>query len=138
MIRRILIGFLLFAGFCFQGKVLKGAEGKAMVGRYEDFFLVSGEGDSFKQDVARWRKEIERDNKFLVRLARKYFPVPEESEFQFKFVGRDTVNHYLFLRYFAPLLDPKGTIAGWQILFLFSEKDKTLKRILISEVPLED
>ncbi|MEO0102781.1 MAG: hypothetical protein ABIK81_03665 [candidate division WOR-3 bacterium] len=114
----------------------KDAEKKASVGHYEDFFIVSN-GNGFKKDVAKWRREIEKDKKFLIHLTKKFFPIPDDTEFEFKFVGRDTVNRYLFLRYFAPLRDPKGEIAGWQVLFIFRERDKSCEKILISEVPLE-
>lgn len=120
-----------------QAKILKDAEKKARVGYYDDFFLVTSEGNGFKEDVAKWRKEIEKDKKFLLSLTKRFFPIPDDSEFEFKFVGRDTVNKYLFLRYFAHLRDPKGEIAGWQVLFLFRENDKTLQKVFVAEVPLE-
>ncbi len=116
---------------------LSGAEKKLVKGTYDDFFFVSYDGGEFKKDVDKWRKEIERDKFFIKRLAKKFFLIPEESEFEFKFVGRDTVNKYIFLRYFAPLLNPTGTIAGWQVLFIFREGDKVCDKIYVSEVPLE-
>ncbi|MEO0116881.1 MAG: hypothetical protein ABIK97_04990 [candidate division WOR-3 bacterium] len=121
-----------------QSKILKDADKKASVGHYEDFFIVISNGNGFKEDVTKWRREIEKDKKFLIHLTKKFFPIPDDTEFEFKFVGRDTVNKYLFLRYFAPLRDPKGEIAGWQVLFIFRERDKSCEKILISEVPLED
>ncbi len=130
--------FILFTACLLRTGILRDAEKKTDKGWYENFFLVTDDGGEAAKEVRKWRREIEKEKDFIKRLAQKYFPIPEDSEFEFKFVGRDTTKGYLFIRYFTPLPDPKGTIAGWQVLFLFKEKEKTLEKILVSEVPLEE
>jgi len=121
--------FLLNCSFNY----LKEVEKKIVLAPYNDYFVVVNKVDNKK--IEKWHNYFEKNKKELKKLAKKYFPVPEESNFQFKFFAYDSLKGDYLIRYFAFKPNPID-IAGWHFIFIL-DKNGRLKKAFLSEVPLE-
>jgi len=105
-------------------------------GRYPGSVRIKNGDPELERLVKDWRAELEAEPGFMRQVAEKYFALPEPSPFHFMYVGEDSVQGRVLLRYFA--YDPHPVImAGWQILFVFDRQSRRLAEVFTSEVPLE-
>ena len=84
----------------------------------------------------RLRQDAETHESVLRRAVRDQFEVKSPLEFMFMYVGYDSVDQRLVLRYFARHPDPT-TIAGWQVQLIYALPGQRLVRAYVDEVPLE-
>jgi hypothetical protein len=121
--------FLLNCSFNYIREVKK----KIVLAPYNNYFVIVNKVDNKK--IEKWHNYLEKNKEGLKKLAQKFFPVPEECEFQFKFFAYDSLNEDYLIRYFA--FKPQPTdIAGWHFIFIL-DKNGRLKKVFLSEVPLE-
>lgn len=125
--------FLLFLSLLSCSNYLKVIEKKIVLNSYNDYFVIVNKIDNKR--IKKWYNYFEKNKEGLKNLVPKKFPIPKESEFQFKFFAVDSLNKRYLIRYFAFQPDPID-IAGWQMIFIFKKNGK-LEKIFLSEVPLE-
>ena len=82
------------------------------------------------------RADVEGHEAALRRLMRNRISVKSPLEFQFMYVGHDSVNRRLILRYFARAALPKD-IAGWQAQLVYSLPSLRPVHAYVQAVPLE-
>ncbi|MEO0086693.1 MAG: hypothetical protein ABIK77_00230 [candidate division WOR-3 bacterium] len=128
---RIFLILLFF--FTCSVNYLKEAERKVVLNGYEDNFIVINEIKNEK--IKKWHCYFIKNLNYLKQLCEKFFSIPEESNFEFKFFAYDSLNKKYLMRYFAFKPNPID-IAGWQVIFIFNARGD-LDKVYISEVPLE-
>jgi hypothetical protein len=82
------------------------------------------------------RSDVEAHEQVLRKLVRGRLDVKSPLEFQFMYVGHDSVNHRLILRYFARAAVQKE-IAGWQAQIVYSLPSLRPVHAYVQAVPLE-
>jgi len=95
-----------------------------------------GQGAEYDSLTKKFRSAIEKNIDLLPAITKRFFPVKEELNYEFKFVAIDRERNYLILRYFARIPD-HPLYAGYQIQFVFDINSNKLIAIFTSEVPLE-
>ncbi|MCS7249547.1 MAG: hypothetical protein N2323_05120 [candidate division WOR-3 bacterium] len=125
--------FLIFLFLSCGLDYLKEAKRKAVLSYYEDYFVVVNKIDNKR--IKKWHNYFTKNPNSLKELCRKFFSIPKESNFDFKFFAYDSLNKRYLIRYFAFKPNPID-IAGWQVIFIFNEKGN-LDKVYVSEVPLE-
>ena len=82
------------------------------------------------------RADVEAHEPVLRKLVRDHIEVKSPLEFQFMYVGHDSVNGRLILRYFARAA-VQTEIAGWQAQIVYSLPSLLPVRAYVQAVPLE-
>ena len=82
------------------------------------------------------RADIESHEQVLRRLVRDRIALKSPLEFQFMYVGHDSVNQRLIVRYFARAAIQKE-IAGWQAQLVYSLPSLRPVHAYVQTVPLE-
>jgi hypothetical protein len=106
------------------------------VGRYRDFLRMLPADHPLAVKAGRLRTDVETHEQVLRRLVRDRLEVKSPLEFQFMYVGYDSVNHRLILRYFARAAVQKE-IAGWQTQLVYSLPSLRPMHAYVQAVPLE-
>lgn len=140
----IITGFTLCSPFSEIERIKQGDFQKVFKGYYENDFVLIPETGRFEPIIKQWRAKIESDKSLLSQIVRHYYNLSEIKEFEFKYVGYDSLNNNIILRYFG--YNPNLTLvegkppppAGWQVQFVFSLKEKRLNRVYTWELPLEE
>jgi len=137
--RLVLLGCLLIAA-CpprSQVRLLDRSDGPpVIVGHYPDYLvMLSGEHRLVRK--TEWlRHDVESNESLIRQLARSRFDIRPPLEFMFMYVGYDSLNSNVILRYFAR--DPDPVIyAGWQIQLVYALPALRLVRAYVEQVPLE-
>jgi hypothetical protein len=82
------------------------------------------------------RADVESHEQVLRKLVRERISVKSPLEFQFMYVGHDSLNHRLMLRYFSRAAD-QTVFAGWQIQLIYSLPSLSPVHAYVQAVPLE-
>jgi hypothetical protein len=82
------------------------------------------------------RTDIESHEQILRKLVRDHLAVKSPLEFQFMYVGQDSANDRLILRYFARAAVQRE-IAGWQAQLVYSLPALRPVHAYVQPVPLE-
>jgi hypothetical protein len=106
------------------------------VGRYPDFLRMLPADHPLVFKAGPLRADIEAHEQVLRKLVRDHLEVKSPLEFQFMYVGRDSVNHRLILRYFARAAVQRE-IAGWQAQLVYSLPSLRPLHAYVQAVPLE-
>lgn len=128
---KIFLTFLLFLSCGLD--YLKEAKRKVVLSYYEDYFVVINNLNNEK--IKKWHNYFNKNPNYLKEICQKFFTIPKESDFGFKFFAYDSLNKRYLMRYFAFKPEPID-IAGWQVIFIFNSKGD-LDKVYVSEVPLE-
>ena len=96
--------------------------------------LASGNPLSIRADPL--RADVEAHEQILRKLVRERISVKSPLEFQFMYVGHDSLNHQLILRYFSRAADQRE-FAGWQVQLVYSLPSLKPVRAYVQAVPLE-
>ena len=86
--------------------------------------------------TATLRADVESHEQVLRRLVRERIPVKSPLEFRFMYVGQDSLNSRLILRYFSRAADQRE-FAGWQVQLVYSLPSLKPVRAYVQAVPLE-
>lgn len=136
---RLLAAFLLIAG-CFHRsdvrRLVEPGGPPVDVGHYAEHLVMLGAEHPLARKAERLRLDIEANEAVTRRVVRDHLELKSPLEFRFMYVGHDSVNQRLIMRYFAHHPDPT-TIAGWQVQFVYALPALHLVRALVEEVPLE-
>ena len=136
LISALFVGLLACATPSIVRRVSAGGFAAVQEGRYHGYLRYRNGMPEFERMASDWRRQIEGEPGFLRSVGEKYFYLPAQSEFRFMSVAEDSVQKQIVLRYFA--YDPKPVIfAGWQLQFVFSQRDRSLVEVRATEVPLE-
>ncbi len=135
----IIILFFLIAG-CKEQMIFR----RIKAGNFEDvqrgFYYGEtrfiGPGTEYNKLVKKLQMEIERHQDILPKITRKFFMVPQQLNYKFKYACIDDEKGYLILRYFARIFE-HPIYAGYQIQLVFDIDTKRLVRIFTNGVPLE-
>jgi hypothetical protein len=106
------------------------------VGRYRSHLRMLPVDDPLAARAGPLRADIEANEQVLRKLVRDRLDVKSPLEFQFMYVGHDSVNQRLILRYFARAATPKE-IAGWQAQLVYSLPSFLPVHAYVQAVPLE-
>jgi hypothetical protein len=82
------------------------------------------------------RADVESHEQVLRKLVRDRLPVKSPLEFQFMYVGHDSLNRRLILRYFSRADVPRE-LAGWQVQLVYSLPTLRPVHAYVQAVPLE-
>jgi hypothetical protein len=82
------------------------------------------------------RADVESREQILRKLVRERISVKSPLEFQFMYVGHDSLNRRLILRYFSRAAD-QGEFAGWQVQLVYSLPSLQPVHAYVQAVPLE-
>ena len=106
------------------------------VGRYRDFLRMLPTDDPLAVKAGPLRADIEAHEPVLRKLVRDRLEVKSPLEFHLMYVGRDSVNDRLILRYFARAA-VQSEIAGWQAQLVYSLPSLLPVHAYVQAVPLE-
>jgi len=106
------------------------------VGRYRDHLRMLPVDHPLAVKAGPLRADVEAHEPVLRRLVRDHLEVKFPLEFQFMYVGHDSVNRRLILRYFARAAIQKE-IAGWQAQLVYSLPSLRPVHAYVQAVPLE-
>jgi hypothetical protein len=144
----IVLTFLLLAGcrHCLQCRGLNAARSVTRFaatdappvdsGRYRGPLRMLASGDPLSTKADPLRADVEAHEQILRKLVRKRISVKSPLEFRFMYVGHDSVNQQLILRYFSRAAD-QSEFAGWQVQFVYSLPSLKPVHAYIEAVPLE-
>jgi len=82
------------------------------------------------------RADVESHEQILRKLVRDRISVKSPLEFQFMYVGQDSQNSRLILRYFSRAADQRE-FAGWQVQLVYSLPSLQPEHAYVQAVPLE-
>jgi len=82
------------------------------------------------------RADVEAHEPVLRRLVRDRISAKFPLEFQFMYVGHDSLNRRLILRYFSRAAI-QGEIAGWQVQLVYALPSLQPMHAYVQAVPLE-
>jgi hypothetical protein len=106
------------------------------VGRYRDYLRMLPADDTLALRAGPLRADVEAHEQVLRKLVRDRLEVKSPLEFRFMYVGHDSVNRRLILRYFARAAVP-NEIAGWQAQLVYSLPSLRPMHAYVQAVPLE-
>jgi len=106
------------------------------VGRYRAYLVMLPADHPLAVRAGPLRADVEAHEPVLRRLVRDRLEVKSPLEFQFTYVGCDSVNRRLILRYFARAA-VQSEIAGWQTQFVYSLPSLRPVHAYVEAVPLE-
>jgi hypothetical protein len=105
-------------------------------GRYPAHLRILPTDHPLSLRAAPLRADVEAHEPVLRRLVRDHLAVKSPLEFQFMYVGHDSANQRLILRYFARAAVPKE-IAGWQAQLVYTLPSLLPVHAYVQPVPLE-
>ncbi len=105
-------------------------------GRYPGPLRILGAADPLSVKAGPLRADVEAHEPVLRKLVRERIPVESPLEFQFMYVGHDSRNNRLILRYFSPAADQRE-FAGWDVQLVYSLPSLRLEHAYVQAVPLE-
>ena len=105
-------------------------------GHYPDPFEFLSAGHPLIIKAAPLRADVEAHAQVLPRLVRERISLKSPLEFQLMYVGHDSTNHRLILRYFSRAA-VQTEIAGWQLQLVYSLPSLRPEHAYVQAVPLE-
>ena len=105
-------------------------------GRYPGRLRMLASGDRLSAKADPLRADVEANELILRKLVRERISVKSPLEFQFMYVGHDSLNHQLVLRYFSRAADQRE-FAGWQVQLVYSLPSLQPVHAYVQAVPLE-
>jgi hypothetical protein len=144
----IVLAFLLVAG-CRHCLQCNGVNASQSVTRFADagappvddgrypgpLRMLSADHPLFVKTAA-LRADVEAHEQILRKLVRERISVKSPLEFQFMYVGHDSLNDRLILRYFSRAAD-QTEFAGWQVQLVYSLPSLRSVHAYVQAVPLE-
>ncbi len=105
-------------------------------GHYPDYLVMLSGDHPLVHRTERLRRDVESHEYLVRQLARGRFDIRPPLEFVFMYVGYDSLNSNVILRYFARNPDPV-VYAGWQVQLVYALPPLRLVRAYVEQVPLE-
>jgi hypothetical protein len=105
-------------------------------GRYPEPLRMLSANNPLFVKTATLRADVEAHEQILRKLLRERISVKSPLEFQFMYVGHDSLNHQLILRYFSRAGDQRE-FAGWQVQLVYSLPSLQPVHAYVQAVPLE-
>jgi hypothetical protein len=105
-------------------------------GHYPGSFQILPSGHPLSVKADSLRTDVESHEQVLPKLVRERISVKSPLEFQFMYVGQDSLNRKLILRYFSRAAI-QGEIAGWQVQLVYSLPSLQPEHAYVQAVPLE-
>jgi len=105
-------------------------------GRYPGPLRLLSSSHPLSVKAATLRSDVESHEQILRKLVRERISVKSPLEFQFMYVGHDSLNHQLILRYFSRAADQRE-FAGWQVQLVYSLPSLQPVHAYVQAVPLE-
>ncbi len=105
-------------------------------GRYPGSLRILPADHPLSVDAAPLRADVEAHEPILRRFVRQRISVKSPLEFQFMYVGQDSANRRLILRYFARAAIP-NEIAGWQVQLVYALPSLRPVHAYVQALPLE-
>ena len=105
-------------------------------GRYPGPLRMLASGNPLSTKAEPLRADVEAHEQILRRLVRERISVKSPLEFQFMYVGHDSLNGQLILRYFSRAADQRE-FAGWQVQLVYSLPSLRPAHAYVQAVPLE-
>jgi len=149
MRRAVILGSLLALAGCHQSLCCRaGAERSSIMrfmdadappvdsGRYPGALRILPADHPLAVDAARLRADIEAHESVLRRIVRDRISVKSPLEFQFMYIGQDSANRRLILRYFSRAAI-QNEIAGWQVQLVYSLPPLRPVHAYVQALPLE-
>jgi hypothetical protein len=106
------------------------------VGRYPGPLRMLSSDHPLSVKAASLRTDVESHEQVLRELVRGRISVKSPLEFQFMYVGHDSLNQQLILRYFSRA-DDQREFAGWQVQLVYSLPSLQPVHAYVQSVPLE-
>jgi len=144
----IVLTFLLFAGcqHCLQCRGVGASRSVTRFtaadappvdsGRYPGPLRMLSADHPLFVKTATLRSDVEAHEQILRKLVRERISVKSPLEFQFMYVGHDSLNRRLILRYFSRAADQTES-AGWQVQLVYSLPSLQPVHAYVQAVPLE-
>jgi|GEM_PF-675971 hypothetical protein len=105
-------------------------------GRYPGHLQILSPDHPLAAGSGALRADVECHEQVLRKLVRDRFPVKSPLEFEFMYVGQDSVTRRLVLRYFARAA-VQDEIAGWQVQLVYSLPAMRPEHAYVQALPLE-
>ena len=105
-------------------------------GRYPGSLRILPSDHQLAVDAAALRADVEAHERVLRKLVRERISVKSPLEFQFMYVGQDSANRRLILRYFSRAA-VQNEIAGWQVQLVYSLPSLRPVHAYVQPLPLE-
>lgn len=105
-------------------------------GRYPDPFQILPHDDPLSTKSAPLQGDVEAHEQILRQLVRERISVKSPLEFQLMYVGQDSQNHKLILRYFSRAA-VQTVLAGWQVQLVYALPSLRPEHAYVQAVPLE-
>jgi hypothetical protein len=106
------------------------------VGRYPGPLRMLSYDHPLSVKAATLRTDVESHEQILRKLVRDRISVKSPLEFQFMYVGHDSLNQQLILRYFSRA-DNQIEFAGWQVQLVYLLPSLRPVHAYVQAVPLE-
>ena len=87
-------------------------------------------------EAAPLRADVESHEQILRKLVRERISEKSPLEFRFMYVGHDSLNHQLILRYFSRAAN-QDEIAGWQVQLVYTLPSLRPVHAYVQALPLE-
>ena len=105
-------------------------------GRYPGSLRILPSDHPLAVDAGSLRADVEAHESVLRKLMRERISVKSPLEFQFMYVGQDSANRRLILRYFSRAA-VQNEIAGWQVQLVYSLPSLRAVHAYVQALPLE-
>ena len=105
-------------------------------GRYPGPLRMLSSDHPLSVKAATLRADVESHEQVLRKLVRERISVKSPLEFQFMYVGHDSLNGRLILRYFSRAANQEK-IAGWQVQLIYSLPELRPVHAYVQALPLE-
>jgi len=105
-------------------------------GRYPRPLRMLSSDHPLSVKAATLRADVESHEQVLRKLVRERISVKSPLEFQFMYVGHDSLNSRLILRYFSRAANQEE-IAGWQVQLIYSLPELKPVHAYVQALPLE-
>ncbi len=105
-------------------------------GRYPGPLRMLAAADPLSTKATPLRSDVETHEQVLRRLVRERISAKSPLEFQFMYVGYDSLSRQIVLRYFSRAAD-QTEFAGWQVQLVYSLPSLQPVHAYVQAVPLE-
>lgn len=105
-------------------------------GPYPGPFNILSADNPLSAETTPLLTDVEAHAQVLPRLVRERISVKSPLEFRLMYVGQDSLNHRLILRYFSRAAI-QTEIAGWQVQLVYSLPSLRPEHAYVQAVPLE-
>jgi hypothetical protein len=105
-------------------------------GRYSGPLRMLSSDHPLSNRATPLRADVEAHENVVRKLVRHRIPVKSPLEFHFMYVGHDSVNNRLILRYFSRAA-VQDEIAGWQVQLVYSLPHLRPEHAYVQAMPLE-